>query len=156
MALQSEFHPLDSTPPSTAPTDAAFSLCFRPCTECANLAAEVERFKEILCVAETALSKLQTSVVQEENRWRTAIQDSAPEGFDVSRRLFHPLVFAERQLIVSHVVVVRAASIGISGSLSNEVVLDVFLKFVRLDKEVWNLQLLTTRDAGIRELRLGG
>nr|VZI43231.1 unnamed protein product [Spirometra erinaceieuropaei] len=53
------------------------------CTSCSALASEVEHYKNVLDSTENVLSKLQTTVAQEEGRWRKSLQDVTSENASI-------------------------------------------------------------------------
>ncbi|BHF81243.1 hypothetical protein SprV_0702437300 [Sparganum proliferum] len=71
------------TSSSSAEPQEASSTAFseeESCTSCSALASEVEHFKSVLDSTENVLSKLQTTVAQEEGRWRKSLQEVTSEN----------------------------------------------------------------------------
>ncbi|VDK21212.1 unnamed protein product [Taenia asiatica] len=72
---------------SPAPAELKSSMSKEVCGNCAHLSAEVVRYQEIIASTEDALSHLQRSVRQEEERWRLALQKCCEENTQLKARL---------------------------------------------------------------------
>ncbi|KAL5965892.1 hypothetical protein TSMEX_006387 [Taenia solium] len=72
---------------SPAPSELKSSMSKEVCGKCAHQSAEVVRYQEIIASTEDALSHLQRSVRQEEERWRLALQKCCEENTQLKARL---------------------------------------------------------------------
>ncbi|VDM34564.1 unnamed protein product [Hydatigera taeniaeformis] len=63
------------------------SMLEEGCDECAHLSAEVGRFQEVMASTDCALSNLQHSVGEEEERWRLALQKCCAENIQLKAKL---------------------------------------------------------------------
>lgn len=75
----------EETLKSPASAELKSSMSEEVCDECAHLSAEVVRYQAIIASTEDALSHLQRSVGQEEERWRLALQKCCEENTLVSQ-----------------------------------------------------------------------